>query len=94
MEEAYKRIGHAIATGETTLDLSYLDLTSLPKNIFTRLTNLKILDLSFNHLTSLPEKIFVPLVNLQKLSICDNLLTSLPEKIFPPPNQLAIIRHI
>ena len=81
MEEAKRRIEHAISTGATTLNLSHLELTSLPEDIFVHLTNLQELFMSGNKLTSLPENIFSSLINLQDLYISYNQLTSLPLSI-------------
>ena len=63
----------------TTLDLSYNNLTSLPKSI-TRLENLTRLYLSWNKLTSLPKSI-TRLENLTEIKLNKNNLTSLPKSI-------------
>ena len=66
-------------SGETTLDLSGWDLTSLPPEIGS-LTSLRKLDLSLNELKSLPSEIG-HLTALTYLDISLNELTSLPPEL-------------
>jgi Leucine-rich repeat (LRR) protein len=54
MDLALNYIGHSKVMGFTTLDLSFLGLTELPRQLRT-LTHLKHLNLSGNHLKSLPK---------------------------------------
>lgn len=51
MEE---KIQKTLDTNATKLDLTSMELTTLPSSI-AKLTNLEILHLSNNHLTSLPD---------------------------------------
>ena len=60
----------------TELDLSSLDLKSLPAEI-GKLASLKILHLQNNQLTSIPPEIG-KLTNLTTLNLCNNQLSSLP----------------
>ena len=67
------------------IDLSYNNLTTVPENIFSSLTQLQELDLSNNNLTTLPDNIFNNLTQLHTLNLLNNNLTALP---------LSIIRTI
>ena len=69
-------------TGLLWLYLDDNQLTSLPSNIFSGLTNLQRLYLDHNQLTSLPSNIFSGLTSLQRVWIDNNHLTSLPSSIF------------
>lgn len=62
---------------KTSLDLSNLGLSELPREIGL-LTHLIELDISGNWLTDLPEEIR-QLKNLKRLNLSNNLFTSLPE---------------
>jgi len=79
LTEAKKRIEEAIKSASTTLDLSGLQLTSVPEEVW-ELTNLTILRLSENQLKSLPKEI-ERLTNLTTLYLYDNQLRSLPSEI-------------
>jgi len=68
-----------IADHMITLNLSDLDLTTLPKEI-GQLVNLQRLDLNNNQLATLPEEIG-QLVNLQRLNLNNNQLATLPKEI-------------
>jgi internalin A len=76
---AEERIQEALAVGSLELNLSGLDLKTVPESI-AQLTNLKHFFLSNNQLTSLPDAIS-QLTNLQTLNLLDNQLISLPEEI-------------
>jgi internalin A len=65
--------------GQTNLDLSGNQLTSVPPEV-AKLINLRYLDLGHNHLTSLPSEI-AKLTNLTSLTLRENQLTSLPPEI-------------
>lgn len=78
-EEVLKRIGDAKERHETMLDLSFLQLPSLPPEI-GELTELKSLDLSHNRLTALPPEIS-RLESLEILLIFNNAFTELPIEI-------------
>lgn len=82
----------------TTLNLSGLSLTKLPKSI-RKLTKLEDLDISNNQLTEFPKSI-TQLRELQILGLHDNKLTELPEsislltklrKLFLLNNHLAVL---
>ncbi|NEQ30823.1 MAG: hypothetical protein F6K04_07455 [Leptolyngbya sp. SIO4C5] len=77
--EAEKRIEVARQERATELDLSFMELTELPKAIAS-LTQLQTLGLSGNQLTELPEAI-ASLTQLQALDLSENQLTELPEAI-------------
>lgn len=62
---------------ETYINLSRLNLTSLPDNMFDNEWMVQVLDLSFNQLISLPSSIG-SLLYLRELWVNNNLLTSLP----------------
>jgi len=79
LSEAKKRIEEANRSASTTLDLSGLQLTSVPEEVW-ELTNLTILRLSHNPLKSLPKEI-ERLTNLTTLYLSMNQLVSLPEEI-------------
>jgi internalin A len=88
-EEALRRIRQARQTGAPMLDLSGLELTTLPAEI-GQLTNLEFLNLRSNKLTELPAEIG-RLPNLQVLDAGLGLhgrLTTLPAEI----GQLANLR--
>jgi internalin A len=78
-DDALQRIEIAAATGETSLDLSGLELVEIPPELWG-LTNLQSLNLSINQLTSLPPEIG-RLTNLQSLMLPGNRLTSIPPEI-------------
>jgi len=63
----------------TELDLTYNQLTELPKEI-GNLVNLTELHLSYNQLTELPKEIG-NLVNLTVLGLYNNQLTELPKEL-------------
>ncbi len=77
--EAERRIQEALETGTAELDLSKLELASLPESI-GQLSKLSNLYLYQNQLTHLPESIG-QLSNLSKLYLSQNQLTHLPESI-------------
>lgn len=62
---------------QSFINLSRLDLTELPDNMFDETWQVTKLDLSFNQLTRLPSSI-VKLQNLQELWVNNNQLFSLP----------------
>lgn len=74
-EIAAQRINSAYEYHTADLDLSNLELTSLPEGVFADLINLQSLDLSGNRLRSLPDKDFEGLSNLQYLRITNNQFT-------------------
>ena len=78
-EIALERIEEAARTGATGLNLTRLELTTLPVQI-GQLVNLTSLNLSDNQLTSLPAEIG-HLVNLAFLDITSNRLVSLSSAI-------------
>lgn len=65
---------------QSFINLSCLDLTELPDNMFDESWKVTKLDLSFNQLTQLPSSI-VKLQNLQELWVNNNQLFSLPTDI-------------
>jgi small GTP-binding protein len=79
-ETALQRIRQAKDTHAETLDLSKLNLESLPAELW-ELTQLKELSLSRNQLTGLPSAIG-NLAHLEILSIGVNQLASLPQELF------------
>jgi Leucine-rich repeat (LRR) protein len=76
---AWRAILEARETTATTLDLSYLDLTTVPPEI-GQLSGLQELKLVGNALTALPPEIGL-LSNLQNLYLSYNHLTTLPPEI-------------
>lgn len=54
------------------LNISFCNITALPKDFFSSMKRLKILDLSFNKLTCLTSKMFSHLSNLEHLYILGN----------------------
>ena len=79
LKEARERIKKAVKSGATTLDLTDLELSTLPPQI-ARLANLQTLCLSFNQLSTLPPEI-ARLTNLQHLDLRNNQLSTLPPEI-------------
>lgn len=77
--EILKLIEQAATEGWTGLNLSNIQLSSLPPQIGT-LTNLAILDLSNNQLSSLPPEI-AKLTELTNLDLNNNQLTCFPPEI-------------
>jgi internalin A len=78
-EEALKRIADCHRSGGTMLELSGLNLTTVPPEI-GKLTALTTLYINTNQLTSLPRQIG-RLTALTTLSLSENLLNSLPSEI-------------
>jgi internalin A len=78
-EEAVRRIEEAKKKKSKTLDLSSLELTSVPESI-GQLTALQVLNLYSNQLTSVPENLG-RLTVLQELRLDNNRLTSVPENL-------------
>ncbi|MGH3912266.1 MAG: COR domain-containing protein [Pseudonocardiaceae bacterium] len=72
--QAKRRIDDAFRNNQSYLDLSYLQLTTLPPSL-THLTNLTTLYLHGNQLTALPEG----LANLTNFTLDFNQLTALPD---------------
>lgn len=77
--EALRRINEAVRSGTNQLDLSQLELTSLPPEI-GGLTGLTTLSLSGNQLTALPPEIG-GLAGLTTLNLFNNRLAALPPEI-------------
>lgn len=77
---AAKKILDCHAQKISGLDLSNLQLTTLPENF--DLQNLEWLDLSGNQLEALPKNFNLP--NLESLYLCGNQLKLLPEDFNPP----------
>lgn len=77
--EALRRIEAALQSGATSLDLSSLQLMSVPPEI-GQLTNLTSLRLHYNQLTSMSSEIG-QLTNLTNLYLHRNSLTSVPPEI-------------
>ncbi|MFD3166730.1 leucine-rich repeat domain-containing protein [Herpetosiphon sp. NSE202] len=71
------RIAHNAQTRKPTLDLSYLNLTSLPETI-GELTHLEVLDLSRNPLQELPDEL-AKLTNLRSLDLSFFNLDTIPD---------------
>jgi internalin A len=82
--EAKRRFAAVAKAGSTELDLSGLDLTTLPEAI-GQPTQLRTLDLHDNRLTALPEAIG-RLTQLRTLNLCDNRLTPYPRQSGSSPN--------
>jgi len=78
-EEALRRIEKCFRTGSDTLDLSELNLKTLPPEVF-KLTHLKELNIGLNQLESLPPEIGY-LTQLESLNIEDNKIKTLPPEI-------------
>ncbi len=78
-KEALARIEQAKKEKSTTLDLSGLELTTLPDQLFD-LVHLKELNLSGNNLTGIPPHIS-RLEALEVLKLWENQITGLPEEI-------------
>lgn len=78
-KEAANRIMQAFLNKSPSLDLSWLNLKTLPPEV-GNLTNLRKLYLNSNHFTTLPPEIG-NLVSLQWLDLCRNQLTKLPSEI-------------
>ena len=79
LAEAERRIQEAIETGSTRLNLSELELTTVPESI-GQLTNLRALYLNGNQLISVPQELG-QLANLTMLSLSQNQLTSVPQEL-------------
>jgi len=78
-DEALERIRACKQSGDTELDLSGQDISSLPAEI-SELTQLQHLDLGRNELITLPPEIG-QLTNLTKMWLGWNQLTTLPAEI-------------
>jgi hypothetical protein len=79
MTTVERKIQKALDTNATSLDLSDMNLTTLPDSI-GNLTNLRWLDAKDNQLTTLPDSIG-NLTNLVRLDLDKNQLTTLPDSI-------------
>ncbi|WP_181357317.1 COR domain-containing protein [Stenomitos frigidus] len=79
LAEAERRIQHALLTNATVLDLSELQLTSVPA-LIGQLIQLTWLDLGHNQLTTVPETLG-NLSNLTTLSLAQNQLMTVPEAL-------------
>jgi internalin A len=77
--EAVKRIEKAGRSNSDSLDLSGLNLTSIPESV-AQLVNLTRLDLHGNQIADLPEHIF-RLANLEELLLDDNQLARIPQSL-------------
>ncbi|XP_057303689.1 insulin-like growth factor-binding protein complex acid labile subunit isoform X2 [Hydractinia symbiolongicarpus] len=66
----------------THLDLSGNKISSIGKDVFSKLRNLEMLKLNNNKLTSLPSNLFRNLVSLKKLYVSNNQLSNLSSDIF------------
>ena len=65
------------------LDLSKMQLKTLPQNAFSGLTNLASLNLGFNYqLTTISNDTFTGLTSLTFLGLCCNQLATIPENAF------------
>jgi Leucine-rich repeat (LRR) protein len=75
------------------LNLSYNQITTIPKNIFDNLTNLEYLWIGSNDITSMPENIFNKLTNLKRLFLHYNQITAegIPENIFDKLTNLEFL---
>ncbi|MDV3351612.1 COR domain-containing protein [Leptothoe sp. LEGE 181152] len=88
LTEAQRRIQSVINYNEATLDLSGLELTSVPKEL-GQLTNLTRLYLSQNQLTSVPKELG-QLTNLMVLYLSQNQLTSMPKELGQLTNLMVL----
>ena len=82
----------AAVTGLTALEELHLganDLSELPADAFSRLTNLRQINLRKNELTSLPAGVFSGLSELTRLNLSENELTSLPAGVFSGLSELT-----
>lgn len=66
----------------TSLDLSYLEITVLPKGLFEKFHSLKILDLSFNHISKIYGDTFEGLYKLENLQLSLNDLEIIDKDSF------------
>jgi internalin A len=78
-QEALRRIERTRRSNATELDLSGLNLTTLPESL-NQLSQLQTLSLSNNQLTAVPESL-CQLSQLQNLDVSNNQLTALPESL-------------
>jgi Leucine-rich repeat (LRR) protein len=79
---ARRRIQEVFENNFASLNLSSLNLTTIPANIFCYLINLTSLNLSGNLLDGLPEGVFNGLIKLENLNLSNNDLCMLPERVF------------
>lgn len=75
--EALQRIKEAADENSDNLDLSGLDLTELPRELF-ELAQLQRLNLAYNRLTAIPDA-FSGFTKLQELELNGNRLTAIPD---------------
>ncbi|WP_397193101.1 COR domain-containing protein [Nodosilinea sp. FACHB-141] len=78
-DEAESRIQKALRTGETTLTLPSLNLTTIPVSI-TKLIHLTVLNLSFNKIRQVPKELCC-LSNLKILNLAGNKISELPREL-------------
>ena len=77
--EALRRIDKARRSKAIELDLSNLNLTSLPDSLF-RLTNLESLYLHTNQISAIPDSL-AQLANLHNLNLRDNQIAAIPNSL-------------
>ena len=66
-------------------------LTELPKEVFSGLSNLETLYLRYNKLTKLPKEVFRGLSTLETLHLYGNQLTDLPKEVFSGLAHLKVL---
>jgi len=78
-QEAIRRIKEAKRTNATSLDLSYIALTTIPYSL-AQLAKLEILDLNGNQITAIPDSL-AQLANLSLLDLKGNQITAIPDSL-------------
>lgn len=86
---AQKKIIHAYEHQATKLNLSKINLTSLPPSkIWSSMSNLKEINLSYNQITKIEDNAFNGLINLETLDLYNNNLTKILASNFNSLNNL------
>lgn len=72
-------------------EVSISNAQSLPEDMFSGSTNIKMLSMQFNKFTTLPSRIFNSQVNLTDLNLSNNQLTELPNALFSTTVKLEVL---
>ena len=79
LRESVHRIEEARRSGAASLDLSGLNLSTVPDSL-AQLPNLQTLNLSGNQITAIPHS-FTQLTNLRSLDLGFNRITPIPDSL-------------
>ncbi|CAD5214217.1 unnamed protein product [Bursaphelenchus okinawaensis] len=90
-DRGLKYIPVNLPTSTTEIRLEQNHITSIPKDVFKNLKNLRRLDLSKNNINSVESGAFNGLESLNTLVLYANNITELPEAVFDPLTELQLL---